>query len=668
MTSIQNMAKHGTEGGIRSDQSISFNESNVFSLTYAEEGANQFTTVSSYSDDLLVGLGTVTPSCRLSFGKNTSNVFNDEIEKNSLPAICFNEETNGTDSTGIAYYERYDEITGERAEAGMAFVVSNENYSPTYTNNNSFTNNIDVSRNKTIPMSILSRTSGHSAVLINHDPAQLTERAVFGNERVSIDVSGAIRTSDFIILGNSQTIVQSSTDFNSLNDGTLIFDGERLYIKQTGVNVPTELLLRNDATAGAQTEFEGFTPPLTTTNVGIYQTQNTLFGAVPTQNIFKNTLSIVGNTIMGKDTTYVDNSVLFLGDIGNNPTLGILSVETGIGVNVFTVAAALDISCSAIPYVIMGLNNVKEDISKNTTTFGDGNRFVGEKSNVFGDNNNNSGSYLFNVGSDNINIGNNCFIQGSSHQTTINKSTVFGEFNIVTDTEISTSPNKNQHNFVAGYSNSLVDGSSNYIFGTNIDTSGVSYSSAFGYNTDVSNNIRFAIGTEELNGNAFTVDISGNIEMEGDIRCLTNKSKSVFENCDHSITFGNANTLSLFPGEVANYSDERLKYNVETIEDPLSTVCKLRGVRYNRNDINNDKKHIGLIAQEVEKVVPEVVNQDDSPQHLLSVNYGNLVSLLIESIKELNNDVKKLQNENVSLKGDVETLKSQMKTVLSSML
>ena len=84
---------------------------------------------------------------------------------------------------------------------------------------------------------------------------------------------------------------------------------------------------------------------------------------------------------------------------------------------------------------------------------------------------------------------------------------------------------------------------------------------------------------------------------------------------------GNANTLSLFPGEVANYSDQRLKYNIEIIKEPLSTVCKLRGVRYNRNDINHDKKHIGLIAQEVEEVVPEVVNQDDSPEHLLSVNY-----------------------------------------------
>ena len=110
MTSVQNMAKHGTQGGIRADQSISFNESNVFSLTDAEGSSQPFTTVSSFADDLIVGFGSTTPSCRLSFGKNTTNVFTDEIEKKSLPAICFNEEKDGTDATGITYYERYDEL------------------------------------------------------------------------------------------------------------------------------------------------------------------------------------------------------------------------------------------------------------------------------------------------------------------------------------------------------------------------------------------------------------------------------------------------------------------------------------------------------------------------------------------------------------------------------
>ena len=328
----------------------------------------------------------------------------------------------------------------------------------------------------------------------------------------------------------------------------------------------------------------------------------------------------------------------------------------------------MDISGSTIPYIISGSNNIKEDISQNTVVFGDGNRFVGNKSNVFGDSNMNKGNYTFNIGSNNTNLGNNCFIQGNEHQTNINKSIVFGEFNNIIDSEIISSPNKNQHNFVSGFNNTLRDGSSNYIFGTNIDTSGVSYSTAFGYNTDVSNNIRFAIGTEEFNGNVYTMDISGTIEMEGDIKTLTNKSKTIFDNCDHEITIGNSNTLTLFPGEVANYSDQRLKFNIETIQNPLITISKLRGVRYNRNDVNNEnKKHIGLIAQEVEQVVPEVVNGGGGQYNYLSVNYGNLVSLLIESIKELSTKVTVLETENSALKNDVETLKSQMKEVLTKL-
>ena len=592
-------------------------------------------------------------------------LYNNERVKNSLPAMCFNEEADGTDSTGISYYERYD-ADQIRAEAGMAFVVSNENYESTYAGK-VFTNNLDISQNKNIPMSILMDKDGATRILINHNPAETTKRVTFTNKKVSVDISGAIRTSEFLILGNSTSTVQNSTDFNSLNDGTLIFDGNKLYIKQVGVNVPTELLLRNDATAGAQTEFEGFTPSQATTAVGIYQTQNTLFGAVPTENIFKNTISVIGNTIFGNDNTYVNNSLLFIGDDTNTPTKGIISVQNGIGVNVFTVAAALDISSSSIPYVIAGSSNTKQDISQNAVVFGDGNRFVGNKSTIFGDNNNNKGSFQFNIGSNNINLGNNCFIQGNEHQTNINKSIVFGEFNIVEDSEIISSPNKNQHNFVFGYNNTLKDGSSNFIFGTKIDTSGVSYSTGFGYNVDISENIRFAVGTEELNGNAFTMDICGNIGLEGNIKVLTNESKSIFANCDHEITIGNANTLTLFPGEVANYSDKRLKFNIETINNSLSTLCQLRGVRYNRNDVNNEsKKHIGLIAQEVEKIVPEVVNQSGGQHNYLSVNYGNLVSLLIESIKELNTNVTTLKNENTTLKNDVEILKTQMQQILNT--
>jgi len=665
MTSTQNMAKHGEEGQYRSDQSVSYSESNVFNLTDLEEGTSEFTTITSFSNDLVMGLGTYAPSCRLSFGKNTSNIFNNETVKESIPAICLNEEEDGTDATGISYYERYDDITGERSEAGLAFVVSNENYRTTY-DGTVFTNTIDVSQNRAIPMSILSRTSGHNAVLINHDPAKTTQRAVFGNERVSIDISGAIRTSQFLILGNSNTVVENISDFNSLNDGTLIFDGNNLYIKQVGINVPAKLLLQTSADSGTATEFESLVSDNRT--LGIYQTLRTLFGASASTNIFRNEVSVIGNLITGSQN-YVNNVLFFLGDPDlTNPTPGIISVETGIGVNSTEIGAAIDVSASTIPYAIMGVDNTKQDISGSAFVVGDGNRFIGTKSTNFGDNNIASGTHNFMVGIQNQHIGNNCFIQGDENISDINKAVVFGDSHVLSDTEKASVPNKHMFNFVSGFNNNLTDCSCSILFGSEIDASGVSYASAFGYNTDLSGDLRFVIGTEVLNGNAFTMDISGNVQTEGDIKCLTNKNKSIFDNCDHNITIGNANTLTLFPGEVANYSDQRLKFNIETIQDSLPKVCQLRGVRYNRNDINNDtKKHIGLIAQEVEQIIPEVVNKENQGEGYLSVNYGNLVSLLIESIKELNSKIDGLKTENTTLKQDVDTLKSQMETVLSKL-
>jgi hypothetical protein len=89
-------------------------------------------------------------------------------------------------------------------------------------------------------------------------------------------------------------------------------------------------------------------------------------------------------------------------------------------------------------------------------------------------------------------------------------------------------------------------------------------------------------------------------------------------------------------------SDERIKSNIKTIENALDKTLLLRGVEFNLN-IEPERKRIGLIAQEVELIVPEVVrtSEDDG---LKSIEYQNLVGLLIESIKELNNKVSRLEN------------------------
>jgi hypothetical protein len=94
-------------------------------------------------------------------------------------------------------------------------------------------------------------------------------------------------------------------------------------------------------------------------------------------------------------------------------------------------------------------------------------------------------------------------------------------------------------------------------------------------------------------------------------------------------------------GDVIAYSDARVKENVKTIEAPLDLVTKLRGVTYTRKDTEDKSEKVGVIAQEVLKVLPQVVQQDDNGNY--SVAYGNIVGVLIEAIKELKTEVEDLK-------------------------
>jgi len=101
----------------------------------------------------------------------------------------------------------------------------------------------------------------------------------------------------------------------------------------------------------------------------------------------------------------------------------------------------------------------------------------------------------------------------------------------------------------------------------------------------------------------------------------------------------NASTGALTAVSHVSSSDERLKQDIETIADALTKVETMRGVTYLRNGI----REIGVVAQEVERVVPEVVHTEDGEYGYKSVSYGNMVGLLIEAVKELSAEVKELK-------------------------
>ena len=94
-------------------------------------------------------------------------------------------------------------------------------------------------------------------------------------------------------------------------------------------------------------------------------------------------------------------------------------------------------------------------------------------------------------------------------------------------------------------------------------------------------------------------------------------------------------------GNITAGSDARFKTNINTIENALSTVKNIRGVSY--ETIDTHRKNIGVIAQEIEKVLPEVVLTDTTENQFKSVAYGNIVGVLIEAIKELSSRVDNLE-------------------------
>ena len=117
-------------------------------------------------------------------------------------------------------------------------------------------------------------------------------------------------------------------------------------------------------------------------------------------------------------------------------------------------------------------------------------------------------------------------------------------------------------------------------------------------------------------------------------------------------------------GDITAFSsDGRLKTNVKEIDNAVDKVKAIRGVTYDWNELaatfgfNSDKKQVGVIAQEVQKVLPEVIKaapfdtiQEDgsigpslSGENYLTVQYDKIVPLLIEAIKEQQKQIDELK-------------------------
>ena len=155
------------------------------------------------------------------------------------------------------------------------------------------------------------------------------------------------------------------------------------------------------------------------------------------------------------------------------------------------------------------------------------------------------------------------------------------------------------------------------------------------------NDIQASDGSTAITLSGSNVTVSGDLSVSGN---------TTLGNADTDTTTVNGQ-LSVTQDIIAFASDERLKTNIKSLENALDKVTKLSGFTYNFNEIgeklgfNAIITHVGVSAQQVQKVLPEAVKPSPANNEYITVQYEKLVPLLIEAIKELKTEFDELKQK-----------------------
>jgi hypothetical protein len=159
--------------------------------------------------------------------------------------------------------------------------------------------------------------------------------------------------------------------------------------------------------------------------------------------------------------------------------------------------------------------------------------------------------------------------------------------------------------------------------------------------TNNGNGTNFKVGDDAWIGDvnaANTIRVKGQQDATAGYITFGNQTAALGLTNSSTLTWGAAFTAT---GNVTAFSDARVKTNIKTIDNALSKVLALRGVTYNRTDLEDKSEQIGVIAQEIKEVLPQVVQETDGRY---SVAYGNIVGVLIEAIKEQQAQIEELKS------------------------
>ena len=120
-----------------------------------------------------------------------------------------------------------------------------------------------------------------------------------------------------------------------------------------------------------------------------------------------------------------------------------------------------------------------------------------------------------------------------------------------------------------------------------------------------------------------------------------------------TVLFDGTTTIA---GDLSINSDARLKANIISLGSTLAKVLQIDGKSYTMKKDENKKQKIGLLAQDIEKVFPELVSESNGVK---SVNYQGLMPVLINALKEQQTEIEVYRNEVSELKEMVQALASR---------
>ncbi|MBI4664659.1 MAG: tail fiber domain-containing protein [Verrucomicrobia bacterium] len=149
--------------------------------------------------------------------------------------------------------------------------------------------------------------------------------------------------------------------------------------------------------------------------------------------------------------------------------------------------------------------------------------------------------------------------------------------------------------------------------------------------------------------------VDGNLHVSGRAQCDAGLSCSGNLTCDGAQVGG-----EVVARQFTTESSRNLKKNIKPIDNALDKITRLNGVTFNWKSGSPTRSSMGLIAEEVAEVLPELVTQKEDGQSVQGLNYSGLVAVAVEGMKEQQHQIDTLRQENRALKETLATLQAEM--------